>query len=312
MQRRNFLKNTLAASAALAIPGTAMASVDNWAKLDTKPFTGTYIPATREYYINNALYFINNLLKEVNEDNMLPNGSFKIEYEFKNGCITSLYNIKSYNWKCFDNQMRLLCNGRKYIEGLEFEKSYIQEELKDYDNLKCIYLSFPIYSPFFWNDINSLDYTYQYHEEDKNHLDDIMEHYNIYYNKPSSSYSYILVDNVNESLKYIKSPVSYFKNEKENHLLIKNADDNTYIAIRRSSFSFKEHFDILTKHLQRIHDYKQELLHIYQKKYITLETAIDCAFNHQIGYSEHEIKQSFMGLNPLDANKIYHFYGKTT
>lgn len=33
--RRNFLKNTALTTAAIAVPGTAIASVDNWAKMDS-------------------------------------------------------------------------------------------------------------------------------------------------------------------------------------------------------------------------------------------------------------------------------------
>ncbi len=42
--RRNFLKNTALTTAAITIPGTAIASVDNWAKMEPKFYSPIYVP----------------------------------------------------------------------------------------------------------------------------------------------------------------------------------------------------------------------------------------------------------------------------
>lgn len=46
--RRNFLKNTALTTAAITIPGTAIASVDNWAKMEPKYYSPIHVPGDWE------------------------------------------------------------------------------------------------------------------------------------------------------------------------------------------------------------------------------------------------------------------------
>lgn len=307
MQRRNFIKNTLAASTALAIPGTAIASVDNWAKLDEpKKSGGSTILAQihdKDYWLDNAIEIMKMLIKDT--EKTPPNGSFQIEYIFEKNSIidnyTVFYDINDMIWKRTVDGEVFLHGNMNYIDGLKNEIDYCKCLRCSFkDDIVCINLSFPTFSRFLWDDYYQMNKTfssgYYARQENPNELDELFNKYNIFYQQYEYDYSYdIQLFDFKDSLKKLCCPVSYFYDQKRLMIVIQNASNkNRYLAFRKHDFHSDKQLKMIENHLERIHNYKKHLLSAYKNNMVTPDTALYYAFNHKLSWQHHDMQKGYI------------------